>query len=149
MPKNSSVSGARHAMLLQPCSESLKAWFKAELWIDDWHIVGLPRGLEVFDEELVAAELMRTNELLIRDLKKCFENVLSYLVTADEKLAQKSIEEAKEIQEANKIARLQVRIAEGKYRKGLEEKSKGRFSLAILFFKQAWMHAQKVKQFAR
>jgi hypothetical protein len=26
---------------------------------------------------------------------------------------------------------------------------KGRFSLAILFFKQAWMHAQMVMQFVR
>jgi len=55
---------------------------------------------------------------------------------------------AKEIQETDKKKGYE-KMAEAKHRKGLEEKSKGRFSLAILFFKQAWMYAQMATQFVR
>lgn len=117
-------------------------------WINETHLESV-FGKIVFAKEHAAAEHMRSSSFkrwMPEEVKAVFEEVIDDLVSADEMLAKRSIEDAKAIivedPHKQRIINKSIEMAEDEMAKAYDEIDKGRPAKAIVKFGLAWEHAQ-------
>ena len=115
-----------------------------KLWVDDTHLDPY-KGELVFSKEYAAVDRMQRNLLkrsVPNDVKDVFREVIDDLLSADEMLAKKAIEEAKAYEGTSLLVDKEIKLAEKNLEEAYDEMDDPMDKdNAVLRFKRAWEHA--------